>query len=124
MNPNGIHSFNEIKCFTVRAQDLLMAMGIDYSQLNLPYSHVRAYLGYHLGSFKLFFVPVQGASLCAKPVAQGGADIMLDTLGNPDTLQNVANNSLRVLDLNVPCPNVCPNNSILNSNSGSNSLKK
>ena len=113
----NLKTFNQIESFTVRAKDLIMAMGMDTSNLSsMLYDHVRVYLGYNQqnNAFKLFFVPVTGASICND---QPGNDVMIGSNGLPSPppaggyapgLQG-----LNVLDLNKPCPSLCDRSSVL-----------
>jgi hypothetical protein len=91
-----------IKAYTIRAEDLLEAMGMPASYAAdttiCKYNHVRVYIGLDAKyKFKLFFTPVTGADLCQ---SNGGTDKILydSTAAMPFQY---------VLDLNAPCPNTC-----------------
>lgn len=100
-----------IKAFTVRAVDLLAAMGMPAAEPpTLPYDHIRVYLGFNksAGQFKLYIVPVAQASINNQ---QSGQDLMLDAHGNAVQPEQVYPpgylSDKYVLDLNAPCPNLC-----------------
>lgn len=92
-----------VVAFTTRAADLLAALGLsDTLEKHCNFNHVRAYLGIDdQNKFKLYFVSVSGATLSAN---YGGEDV--PTPGTPPNLIP------SVLDLNTPCPQVCPVNNI------------
>lgn len=98
------------KSYTIRAIDLLLAMGISgkYADSALcKYKYARAIIGYdRVAGYQLFLVPVVGANLKI-PIA--GSNVYLDSLGNginPISTKNSTGNEY-VLDLNAPCPNTC-----------------
>ena len=123
LDQNGKPIFSPVHCFTVRAQDLAIAMGIPISA-PFNFKYARVYIGYNaaIDSFKLFFVPVQGGCLAT---GKGGTDILIGSNGAPgfDSVSGKAN-GLNVLDLVAPCPSFCPENSILCTDCTPNSLKK
>lgn len=92
-----------VKGFTIRARDLLEALGMPVSDtLECRYSHARVYLGLDRDSqFKLYFVPVDGANLS---MDIGGTDVPV--------IDPKAEGQKSVLDLNTPCPKVCAENNI------------
>ena len=101
--------------YTIRAQDLLAAMGLSANVLDsVTFKYVRVYLGYakndgrhRLKGFRLYINPVQGADLDGNPVSPG-IDIMLDSLGHPILDRKGAVSATPyVLDLNAPCPKTC-----------------
>jgi len=109
-----------VRAYTIRSQELLVAMGLDSALLNkATYKNIRVYLAYQpkaqngsTGSFKLFVVPVEGANLDVSP-AIGGKDVMLDKNGHgikPSELAGYPNDDQYMLDLNTPCPNTCASN--------------
>jgi hypothetical protein len=92
-----------IRSYTIHASDMLMAMGLDPSTVECPFTHARVYIGLNDSShFKLFFTPVIGAEL------KGG-------VMNPgrDTILRNADGNQYVMDLNAPCPNTCDDTSPL-----------
>ncbi len=101
-----------IRAYTIRAVDLLGAMGMpgELADSSLcKYKYIRVYLGYRRNvGFKLYIVPVQDANLAQ---LKGGIDIMLNSEGKglpfnkPKT--GFYNEEEYVLDLNAPCPNTC-----------------
>lgn len=100
-----------IKAFTVRAVDLLAAMGMNPADAPTPqYDHIRVYLGFNkqAGQFKLYMVPVQNAQIENN---QAGTDFVLNAQGGPVQPPPVYEpgflNDKFVLDLNAPCPNLC-----------------
>jgi hypothetical protein len=103
-----------VKAFTIRAEDLLDAMGMSASLVDsasCKYKHIRVYLAYRPRvGFKLFIVPVKGAHL-EEHVA--GEDMLLDSTGQVVHNKGLAAQKLYVLDLNAPCPNTCAQNSPL-----------
>lgn len=108
--------------YTIRAEDLLAALGMDSTLVNSDtcmYHHVRVYLGYRAShGFKLFIVPVEGADLSTPDSAawSAGADILLDKTGQPGcrgSKVHLASADEYVLDLNAPCPTTCPSTSLL-----------
>jgi hypothetical protein len=106
-----------VRAFTVRAVDLLTALGIPARYADSPFCEhkfARVYLGYRKdSSFRLFIVPVEGANLSSKIRNEwwAGRDIMLDSNGIaiPDSVvKRTKTDEENVLDLNAPCPNTCP----------------
>ena len=102
-----------IKAYTIRAEDLLGALGIPakYADSSITqYKHARVYLGFRKGKgFKLFIVPVLGADL-SDSIPKGGIDVYLNKQGlpiPPDSLKFYSADDEYVLDLNAPCPNTC-----------------
>lgn len=94
-----------IKAYTIHADDMLMALGIDPSTVECQYSHARVYIGLNDSSeFKLYFTPVVDANLQPDVMAAGRDTILSDADGNKF-----------VMDLNAPCPNTCDNTSPLSN---------
>lgn len=90
-----------IKAYTIHANDMLMALGIDPDSVNCRYTHARVYLGLDSANhFKLYFTPVVGADLDPSVMNAGRDSILTDQDGNRF-----------VMDLNAPCPNTCDNSS-------------
>lgn len=87
-----------VRAYTIHSEDLLEVLGVSAADSTLcTYKHARAYLGLDsLGSFKLYFTPVEGADLGTAPKKAGKDVILQDSDGNP-----------YVLDLNAPCPMTC-----------------
>jgi hypothetical protein len=101
-----------IKAFTIRAVDLLAAMGMPtgYADSSFcTYKHVRVYLGL-TDRFKLFIVPVHNADISA---GNGGEDYLVDSTGIAIVPGTDPGQSRYVLDLNAPCPNTCAINNEL-----------
>ncbi|MCW3465004.1 hypothetical protein [Chitinophaga nivalis] len=108
-----------VEAYTIRAVDLLTAMGMPASMADSAicrFKHVRVYLGYHeQAGFKLYVVPVDNACLKGSDPRKwnAGTDVMLDKQANPImesiSPSGMANYDRYVLDLNAPCPNTCPN---------------
>jgi hypothetical protein len=107
-----------IESFTIRAQDLLAAMGLSNSLLPAaPYKYVRVYLGYDSvkteqrpAGFRLYIVPVVDANL-DHGANIGGRDLMMDSTGHAlinTTSKKLSEETEYVLDLNAPCPRTCP----------------
>jgi hypothetical protein len=104
-----------IKAYTLRAEDLLGALGIpaEYADSSITkYKHARVYLGYKKGKgFKLFILPVYGADLSGKDTSlwKGGYDVYLNKEGLPipPNSDKSTSDGEYVLDLNAPCPNTC-----------------
>lgn len=92
-----------IKAYTVRAADLLEAMGLPPTE-NVPYTHARIYIGLdQSNNFRLFLTPVEGADLTANPPVLG-KDVYMkwaSTVG-------AASVDEFVYDFTSPCPNSCP----------------
>lgn len=86
-----------IKAYTIHANDMLMALGINPDSVHCGYTHARVYLGLNPDNeFKLYFTPVVGANLDPSVMDAGRDTILSDADGN-----------LYVMDLNAPCPNTC-----------------
>jgi len=109
-----------IEAYTVRAEDLLAALGMDPTLVNSDtcmYHHVRVYLGFKKDhGFKLFIMPVEGADLSGPDSTswKGGKDILLDSTGRPGcrgSKVHLASSEEYVLDLNAPCPTTCSSTS-------------
>lgn len=103
-----LHDTIPIKAFSIRSEDLLIAMGMkkrkDGSYTACEFRDIRVYLGYDT-SFKLFIVPVKDADL-DKGIA--GTDVFLDKHCKPiPPHKDGAATTAYVLDLNAPCPNTC-----------------
>jgi hypothetical protein len=102
-----------IRAYTVRAVDLVGALGLDTALANSDtvFHHIRIYLGYKKDSgFRLFILPVEGANLSG-PESDwtAGKDIRLDSTGHAIRHPKAeADATEYVLDLNAPCPNTCP----------------
>ncbi len=103
-----------IKAFTIRAADLLQALGLP-EKTPVNYTHARVYLGMDKNNqFRLFFTPVEGASI-KNGIA--GQDVILKgphKHGLADADNSLATDGSYVLDFTAPCPNTCPNGSPLN----------
>jgi hypothetical protein len=108
-----------IHAFTIRAVDLLAALGMDPKLANAAscrFKHIRVYLGHDSINtvFKLYIVPVDGACLKGENSStwEAGTDVFLDKQANPIMAVDSGSNSMAstntyVLDLNAPCPNTC-----------------
>jgi hypothetical protein len=106
-----------IEAYTIRAVDLLTAMGLPASLADSDscrFKHIRVYMGYDDAiGFKLYIVPVTGACLQGN-ISQWnlGMDVKLDKDGLP-VMRGIGSPAIEstdnyVLDLNAPCPNTCP----------------
>jgi hypothetical protein len=112
-------SLTTINAYTIRAEELLAAMGIDSNLVKgkIGYNHIRVYPAYRKGiGFKLYIYPVEGADL-SKGI--GGYDMVFDKngkitrrkKGKPYWLQGADGDGDGYgLDLIAPCPVVCPEN--------------
>ncbi|MEI3800356.1 MULTISPECIES: hypothetical protein [unclassified Chitinophaga] len=107
-----------IEAYTIRAVDLLAAMGLPPELADSSicrFKHIRVYLGFQdKVGFKLYVVPVDNACMKGKDPAKwnAGTDVILDKDANP-ILANIDSTGIAaydkyVLDLNAPCPNTCP----------------
>jgi hypothetical protein len=101
-----------ITAYTIRAIDMLAAMGLPSNLVNskeCKYKYARVYLAVDsLLKFKLYILPVQGANLTD---SIGGTDIYLNSKGkykNPATQDGDSDKYM--LDLNAPCPSTCADN--------------
>jgi len=108
-----------IHAYTIRAVDLLAAMGLPPTLADSSicrFKHIRVYMGYeNKVGFKLFIVPVDGACLKGKDSSMwaAGNDVLLDKYARPILAPDSSSNGMvttdtYVLDLNAPCPNTCP----------------
>lgn len=112
LNGNNIHKSLStqipVKAFTIRAEDLLLAMGIsDYINIDAC-NDIRVYMGFNEpeNQFKLYVVPVVFGS----HATEAGRDAFLNNKGDIANLLPCSTDSttgLYVLDLNAPCPNLC-----------------
>ncbi len=85
--------------FTFQTNDLLVALGIP-TTTKTNYRHVRGYFGIdENGNSKIFFVGVDGADFKANIA---GTDIFFSCSKQQNNDQEF------VLDLNYPCPTLCP----------------
>jgi hypothetical protein len=110
-------SLTTINAYTIRAEELLAAMGIDSNLVKgkIGYNHIRVYPAYRKGiGFKLYIYPVEGANL-SKGI--GGYDMVFDKngkitgrkKGKAYWLQGADGDEDGYgLDLNTPCPTTCP----------------
>jgi hypothetical protein len=118
------HGFDSINAYTIRAEELIAAMGIDPNSIKPDtsnsfkkiFTHVRVYPAYRAGAFKLYVVPVEGADLSASP-QKGGYDMVFDKNGKilrrksgKFALRGADGDNGYEMDLIAPCPNVCPEN--------------
>ncbi|GAA4457998.1 hypothetical protein [Rurimicrobium arvi] len=97
------------KAFTIRAIDLVSALGLPYDSNSCTFKHVRVYMGYNPEhQFKLFVVPVKGAEL-SPPNINAGQDYLLNSEGHGVPVQPgpTGIRTQYVLDLNTPCPSTC-----------------
>jgi|GEM_PF-1448090 len=113
-------SATQIKAYTIRAVDLLGALGMPGNLADssvCKYKHIRVYIGYRPKvGFKLFIVPVDSAQLSRNnnTPSIAGTDVILDSLGKCYKGHHHGSKGLLtaydnqyVLDLNAPCPNTC-----------------
>lgn len=103
-----------LKAFTIRAVDLLQALGLP-EKTPVKYTHARVYLGMDKNNqFRLFFTPVEGASI---KNGEAGQDVILKgphSHGLADAGDGLTSSGSYVLDFTAPCPNTCPSGSPLN----------
>ncbi|NML37718.1 hypothetical protein HHL17_10985 [Chitinophaga sp. G-6-1-13] len=107
-----------IESYTIRAVDLLAAMGMPTDLADSAmcrFKHIRVYLGFQdKVGFKLYIVPVTGACLQDKNPSKwtAGRDVILNKDANPIIVPidsaAIAETDRYVLDLNAPCPKTCP----------------
>ena len=108
-----------ISAYTIRAIDVLDALGLQAMADSARFKYIRMYLAYRKeNGFKCYIVPVDSADLSSiyPENWKGGYDILLDSLGKPiprKLNQIHYSKSEYVLDLNAPCPNTCATNSPL-----------
>lgn len=114
-----------IEYFTVRATDLLAAMGIDtlYARNAAEYNHryVRVTIGFSQAdtAFKLYIQPVLHANLGPSGAISAGIPLYFRHNGVIDSTERdliVSTNptdSLYVADLNAPCPRTCGSSSTI-----------
>lgn len=103
---------NPIRAFTVRAVDLLEAMGMDVSLAEqAKYNHVRVYLGIdNNNNYRLMLTPVDSANI---EDGVPGSDVILKGNYYHGSTSGAVQNGQYVLDFTGPCPNSCPSNSPL-----------
>lgn len=104
-----------IKSYTIRATDLLEAMGMTKSD-TIVYGNIRVYLGIDLNNkFRLLMTPVADADI---DHGNAGSDVILSGKYTSDLMSAGAVVSVGsyVLDFTGPCPTSCPTKSILNPN--------
>ncbi|MBS1772059.1 MAG: hypothetical protein JST82_04320 [Bacteroidetes bacterium] len=105
-----------IKGFTIRAEDILAAIGISDSVPH-QFDDIRVYLGYNQSQnkFKLYILPVDKANIAD---SISGTDVLLNRNGDPvPGPHDKPLTDKYVLDLNAPCPSLCDVNSpLLNAN--------
>lgn len=113
------HNMPALKAYTVRASELLAAMGIDTNLVKgqVAYNHIRVYPGYDKEQgYKLYILPVEDADLVK---GLGGFDMVFNKDGKVigrrsgwGGLSKAADgdSSWYGLNLNAPCPNTCPQN--------------
>lgn len=99
---SGIKEENIIRAYTVKAKDVIDALGVttkDGSEIGSTYSHFRAYIGqqpeienFSKYTYKLFLVPVK---------ENDNGDEFIDVIPTE------ANGEAYVYDFNTPCPNSC-----------------
>lgn len=91
-----------IRAFTVRAADLLEAMGLPATD-SVKYDHVRIYFGMDANDgFKLYLTPVDSADLSSDP-PKAGVDVILQ-----GKYRGLGTDGKYVMDFAAPCPNTCP----------------
>jgi hypothetical protein len=102
-----------VKAFTVRAKDLLEALGIKKAKPKFEY--VRVYLGLDdQDKFRLMLTPVVDADF---KKGHAGKDVILSGPFKPGDKykagESASANGEYVLDFNMPCPNTCDTGSPL-----------
>lgn len=96
--------------FTYRTEDLLAVLGIEKNKLANNVPHIRGYFGLTSNtspfSFKLLLLAAVDASL-DKGALSAGKDAYF-VAKKKNGLQGTEENGGFVLDLNYPCPTLCP----------------
>lgn len=98
-----------LKSFTVRAIDLIRALGMDIKyKENAKYKYVRVYIGMDESpqQFRLFLTPVVDANLDTIPAKPGKDRILYKRIKDADG--NLLTDEGYVMDFAMPCPNTCP----------------
>jgi hypothetical protein len=100
----GVDTLNYLNGFTFRTSDLLAALNVKETKLTTP--HIRGYFGIDpvTGKRKIFFVGVMNANLDTVP-RKAGKDVYFRTQATGNGLADPGD---YVLDLNYPCPTLCP----------------
>lgn len=106
------HQACPIKAFTIKAEDLLAALGITQPTSPL-YTHVRVYLGLTpTDTFKLFVVAVDSDGEGPHPLI--GKDHFFNVVEGSVHVDPAPHSGHYVMDLNAPCPFTCDEASPLN----------
>jgi hypothetical protein len=98
----GADSAKIVKGFTFRTSDLLAPLGVK-STPNTPHIQGRFGINPHTNEAKLFFVGILDANLDIEP-RQAGRIVYFRKATNGQLTDGGDN----VLDLNYPCPTLCP----------------
>gem|GEM_PF-3138909 len=97
--------------FTYRTEDILSVLGIQRNKLPNNVPHIRGYIGMTSTSpvtYKLLLLAAVNASLDPKTgVTSAGIDAYFKAMQNNRLKLNDENDGF-VLDLNYPCPTLCP----------------
>lgn len=93
--------------FTFQTMDLLSALNIPVDANTIQSTHVRGYLGKDShGNSKMLVVGVQGANTIEANKMSAGVNMFFKC--NAGQHANSNDGELYALDLNYPCPNLCP----------------
>jgi hypothetical protein len=99
----SVDTLNYLNGFTFRTSDLLAALDVKETKITTP--HIRGYFGIDAtGKRKIFFVGVMNANLDTVP-RKAGRDVYFRTQSGGNGLTDPGE---YVLDLNYPCPTLCP----------------
>lgn len=102
--PRAVDATAMSSAFTFQTMDLLSALGIKGDFRDLKSQHVRGYLGKDdLGNSKMLIVGVLGADTRDSSKMTAGMNLFFQC---SSAQRN--NAELYALDLNYPCPNLCP----------------
>lgn len=106
-----------IQAFTIRAEDLLEALGVQSNQ-KVKYEYARIYLGLDFNNkFRAFLTPVDSADidkhLAGKDIILKGRYSHRKADGIDDGAGLTVQEGEYVMDFTGPCPNSCPSDSPL-----------
>jgi len=100
--------------FTYRTEDLLAALGIEKAKLPVNVPHIRGYIGMTNASspftFKLLLLGAVDANIDPKSSTPSAGKDAYFVAKNKGALKSNDGDEGFVLDLNYPCPTLCPDN--------------